>query len=64
MRTKIDKYAEELYGEFGFSTCTEEQQDKIIQLILDEVTVKYMRRIYGDSDIIQSQIKNETVKII
>ena len=52
MRTKIDKYAEELYGEFGFSTCTQEQQDKIIQLILDEVTVKYMSKIYGKSDII------------
>ena len=52
MRMKIDKLAEELYGEFGFSTCTEEQQDKIIQLILDEVTVKYMSKIYGKADII------------
>jgi len=49
---KIDKYAEELYGEFGFSTCTQEQQDKIIQLILDEVTVKLMSERYGKADII------------
>ena len=49
---KIDKYAEELYGEFGFSTCTEEQQDKIIKLILDEVTVKLMSEKYGKADII------------
>ena len=52
MRMKIDKYAEELYGEFGFSTCTQEQQDKIIQLILDEVTVKLMSERYGKADII------------
>jgi hypothetical protein len=49
---KIDKYAEELYGEFGFSTCTNEQQDKIIKLILDEVTVKLMSEKYGKADII------------
>ena len=49
---KIDKYAKELYGEFGFSTCTEEQQNKIIQLILDEVTVKLMEEKYGKADII------------
>ena len=49
---KIDKLAKELYGEFGFSTCTEEQQKKIIQLILDEVTVKHMSKIYGKADII------------
>ena len=49
---KIDKLAKEMFGKSNFNKCTEEQQDKIIQLILDEVTVKYMRRIYGDSDII------------
>ena len=49
---KIDKYEKELYGEFGFSTCTEEQQDKIIKLILDEVTVKLMEEKYGKADII------------
>ena len=49
---KIDKLAKELYGEFGFSTCTEEQQNKIIQLILDEVTVKLMEEKYGKADII------------
>ena len=49
---KIDKYAKELYGEFGFSTCTEEQQKKIIQLILDEVTVRIMEEKYGKADII------------
>jgi len=37
---KIDKLAEELFGEFGFSTCTEEQQKIIINKILDEVTIK------------------------
>ena len=40
MNMKIDKLAEELYGEFGFSTCTEEQQKIIINKILDEVTIK------------------------
>jgi len=37
---KIDKLAREIYGEFGFSTCTEEQQKVIIKKILDEVTIK------------------------
>lgn len=37
---KIDKLAKEIYGEFGFSTCTEEQQKIIINKILDEVTIK------------------------
>ena len=41
---KIDKLAKEMYGEFGFSTCTEEQQRNIIQIILDEVTIKYMKK--------------------
>ena len=40
MNMKIDKLAEELFGEFGFSTCTEEQQKVIIKKILDEVTIK------------------------
>ena len=52
MKMKIDKLAEELYGEFGFSTCTEEQQNKIIKYVLDEVTVKLMEEKYGKSDII------------
>jgi len=38
---KIDKLAKEMYGEFGFSTCTEEQQQVILKIILDKVTVKY-----------------------
>ena len=38
---KIDKLAKEMYGEFGFSTCTEEQQKVILKIILDKVTVKY-----------------------
>jgi len=38
---KIDKLAKEMYGEFGFSTCTEEQQQVILKKILDKVTVKY-----------------------
>ena len=37
---KIDKLAQELYGEFGFATCNEEQQEVIIKKILDEVTIK------------------------
>ncbi len=37
---KIDKLAQKLYGEFGFSTCNEEQQQVIIKKILDEVTIK------------------------
>ena len=40
MNMKIDKLAEELFGEFGFSTCTEEQQKIIIKKVLDEVTIK------------------------
>ena len=28
---KIDKLAKEIYGEFGFSTCTEEQQKTMVQ---------------------------------
>ena len=40
MNMKIDKLAEELFGEFGFSTCTEEQQKIVINKILDEVTIK------------------------
>ena len=41
---KIDKLAEEIYGEFGFSTSTEEQQEVIIKKILDEVTIKYISK--------------------
>ena len=41
---KIDKLAEEIYGEFGFSTCTEEQQKVIIKKILDEVTIKFISK--------------------
>ena len=52
MNMKIDKLAEELYGEFGFCTCTEEQQNTIIKYVLDEVTVKLMEEKYGKSDII------------
>ena len=33
---KIDKLAEEIYGEFGFSTCTEEQQKVIIKEFMEE----------------------------
>ena len=37
---KIDKLAQKLYGEFGFATCNEEQQQVIIKKILEEVTIK------------------------
>ena len=49
---KIDKLAKEMFGKSNFNKCTEEEQECVIKVILDEVTVKYMRRIYGDSDII------------
>ena len=42
---KIDKMAKTMYGEFGFSTCTEEQQQVILKKLLDESTVKYMNKI-------------------
>ena len=41
---KIDKLAKEIYGEFNFSTCNEEQQKIIIKKILDEVTIKYISK--------------------
>ena len=44
MNMKIDKLAKEIYGEFGFSTCTEEQQKVIIKKILDEVRVIYVKK--------------------
>ena len=44
MNMKIDKLAEELYGEFGFSTCTEEQQQVIIKKILDITTIRLMSK--------------------
>ena len=37
-------YKLQIYGEFGFSTCTEEQQEVIIKKILDEVTIKYISK--------------------
>ena len=44
MNMKIDKLAKELYGEFGFSTCSEEQQQVIIKKILDITTIKLMSK--------------------
>ena len=38
--SQLDKLAHELYSEFGFNTCNEEQQQVIIKKILDEVTIK------------------------
>ena len=40
MNMKIDKIAQKRFGEFGFATCSEEQQQIIIKQILDEVTIK------------------------
>ena len=40
MNMKIDKMAIEMFGEFGFTTCNEEQQQIIIKKLLDEVTIK------------------------
>ncbi len=31
MLNKLNKIARELYSEFGFNTCTEEQQELILQ---------------------------------
>ena len=54
---KIDKLAKELYGEFGFSTCTEEQQKRIIQYILDELDTN------GDMlDDLQNSLENDIAK--
>ena len=44
---KIDKMAKEMFGEFGFSTCTEEQQNIIIKKLLDETTIKHFE-CYGE----------------
>ena len=32
-----------MFGEFGFATCDEEQQQVIIKKLLDEVTIKMNR---------------------
>ena len=40
---KIDKMAMSMFGEFGFATCDEEQQQVIIKKLLDEVTIKMNR---------------------
>jgi hypothetical protein len=29
---KLNKLAEEIYGEFGFSTCTIAEQEKLLEL--------------------------------
>ena len=34
MQELLDKLAEERYGEFGFTTCTEEQQKEIFSHVL------------------------------
>ena len=39
---KIDEMAMSMFGEFGFATCTEEQQQVIIKKILDITTIKLM----------------------
>ena len=39
--------AKEMFGEFGFSTCTEEQQNIIIKKLLDETTIKHFE-CYGE----------------
>ena len=31
MSKKLDKLAEEMYGEFGFSTCSKAEQEEIIE---------------------------------
>jgi len=35
MLDKLNKIAYELYSEFGFTTCTEEQQELILQEFVD-----------------------------
>ena len=35
MLKKLDQLADELYAEFGFTTCSEDQQEKILQEFVD-----------------------------
>ena len=41
---KIDKMAISMFGEFGFATCNEEQQQVIIKKILDITTIRLMSK--------------------
>ena len=34
---KLDKLAEEMYGEFGFSTCCTAEQEEIIKIIKNDL---------------------------
>ena len=52
MNMKIDKYAKEMFGKSNFNKCTEKEQECVIKVILNEVTVNYMSKIYGKADII------------
>jgi hypothetical protein len=35
MLNHLNQLASELYAEFGFSTCTDEQQEKILQVFVE-----------------------------
>ena len=37
----LDKMALELFGEFGFSTCTQEQQNVLTELFIVTQVLKY-----------------------
>ena len=34
---KLDRLAKEMYAEFGFWTCTKEEQEKILKVIKNEL---------------------------
>ena len=34
---KLDKLAEEMYGEFGFSTCCTAEQERIVKVIKNDL---------------------------
>ena len=37
MFKKLDKLANKLYAEFGFNTCTEEQQEEILTVFIKNI---------------------------
>ena len=41
MLNHLNQLASELYAEFGFSTCTNEQQEKILQMNETNVNCNY-----------------------
>ena len=43
MLNKLDKLALELYSEFGFATCSSEQQEIILQVFVQREVEQYIQ---------------------